>query len=180
MGYDQHTVHDTSFQTQFCCLPLVLANIRLWPLVPFFQISLKNSELKTTHNTFQDCHMHFFQQSFSKQLYMTTITVNLISSMDRALHLVITKVRVRFLGKLKIFFRFLFNHLGCSFYCKDHFHFHIFTCGSKYDSFHMIQFTTVTSYQNYSFVRSTHRPIHNCNHLSKTKFVVNVQQSKQK
>ena len=29
----------------------------------------------------------------------------------------------------------------------------------------MIQFTTVTSYQNYSFVRSTHRPINNCNHL---------------
>ena len=25
--------------------------------MPFFQISLKNSELKTTHNTFQDCRM---------------------------------------------------------------------------------------------------------------------------
>ena len=111
---------------------------------------------------------------------MTTITVNLISSMDRALHPVITKVRVWFLAKLKIFFRFLFNHLGCSFYCKDHFYFHIFICGSKYDSFHMIQFTTVTSHQNYSFVRSTHGPINNCNHLSKTKFVVNVQQRKQK
>ena len=78
------------------------------------------------------------------------------------------------------FFRFLFNHLGCSFYCKDHFHFHVFICGSKYDSFHMIQFTNVTSYQNCSFVRSTHGPINNCDHLSKTKFVVNVQQSKQK
>ena len=31
---------------------VALANIRLWPLVPFFQISLKNTELKTTHNTF--------------------------------------------------------------------------------------------------------------------------------
>jgi len=25
--------------------------------MPFFQISLKNSEFKTTHNTFQDCRM---------------------------------------------------------------------------------------------------------------------------
>ena len=35
----------------------------------FFQISLKNSELKTTHNAFQDCRVHFFRQPFSKQLY---------------------------------------------------------------------------------------------------------------
>ena len=35
----------------------------------FFQISLKNSELKTTHNAFRDCHVHFFRQPFSKQLY---------------------------------------------------------------------------------------------------------------
>ena len=34
--------------------------------VPLFQISLKNSELKTTHNTFQDCRVHFFQQTFLK------------------------------------------------------------------------------------------------------------------
>ena len=33
------------------------------------QISLKNSELKTTHNTFRDCRVHFFRQPFSKQLY---------------------------------------------------------------------------------------------------------------
>ena len=37
-----------SCRTYFCCFPLALANIRPWPLVPFFQISLKNSELKTT------------------------------------------------------------------------------------------------------------------------------------
>ena len=36
----------------------------------FFQISLKNSELKTTHNAFRDCRVHFFRQPFSKQLYM--------------------------------------------------------------------------------------------------------------
>ena len=35
----------------------------------FFQISLKNSELKTTQNAFRDCRVHFFRQSFSKQLY---------------------------------------------------------------------------------------------------------------
>ena len=35
----------------------------------FFQISLKNSELKTTHNAFQDCRVHFFRQPFWKQLY---------------------------------------------------------------------------------------------------------------
>ena len=52
--------------TYFCCLPSALANIRAWPLVPFFQISLKNSELKTTHNTFRDCRVHFFRQPFSK------------------------------------------------------------------------------------------------------------------
>ena len=40
-----------------------------FPLVPFFQISLKNSELKTTDNTFRDCRVHFFRQPFSKQLY---------------------------------------------------------------------------------------------------------------
>ena len=35
----------------------------------FFQISLKNSELKTTHNAFQDCRVYFFRQPFWKQLY---------------------------------------------------------------------------------------------------------------
>ena len=31
----------------------------------FFQISLKNRELKTTQNAFRDCRVHFSQQSFS-------------------------------------------------------------------------------------------------------------------
>ena len=60
---------DCSCRTYFCCFPLALANIRPWPLVPFFQISLKNSELKTTHDTFRDCRVHFFRQPFSKYLY---------------------------------------------------------------------------------------------------------------
>ena len=52
-GYDQYTVpDDCSCRTYFCCFPLALANICPWPPVPFFQISLKNRALKTTHNTF--------------------------------------------------------------------------------------------------------------------------------
>ena len=46
MGYDQYTVADTdrSCLMYFRCFPLTLADIRPWSLVPFFQISLKNSE----------------------------------------------------------------------------------------------------------------------------------------
>ena len=55
-----------SCRTYFCCFLLAFANKRPWPLVPFFQISSKNSELKTTHNTFRDCRVHFFRQPFSK------------------------------------------------------------------------------------------------------------------
>ena len=64
MGYDQYTVPDTSCRTYFCCFPSALANIYPWPLVPFSQISLKNSELKTAHNTFRDCRVHFFSTTF--------------------------------------------------------------------------------------------------------------------
>ena len=33
------------------------------------RLSLKNSDLKITHNTFRHCRVHFFRQPFSKQLY---------------------------------------------------------------------------------------------------------------
>ena len=62
IGYDQFTVPDTVAGY----FPLALANIHSWPLLPFSQISLKNGELKTTHNTIRDCRVHFFRQSFSK------------------------------------------------------------------------------------------------------------------
>ena len=65
MGYDQYNVPDTSCQTYFCCFPLALANSP-WPLDPLLQISLKNSELKTTRNTFRDCRTHFLRQPFLK------------------------------------------------------------------------------------------------------------------
>ena len=58
MGYNQYTCSwHCSCRTYFCCFPLALANIRPWNFLPFFEISLKNSELKTTHNTFRDCRM---------------------------------------------------------------------------------------------------------------------------
>ena len=54
MGYDQYTVPDTvTVESTFVAF-LALANIRPWPLLPLFEISLKNSEPKTTHNTFRD------------------------------------------------------------------------------------------------------------------------------
>ena len=72
MGYDQYMVpDDCSCRTYFCCFPWALAKICLWPPMPFFQISLKNKAPKTTHNTFPDCHVHFFWQPFSKWLYTT-------------------------------------------------------------------------------------------------------------
>ena len=47
LGYDQYT---EAFEDNF--LLIALANVHQWLLVPFFQISLKNSEHKTTLNTF--------------------------------------------------------------------------------------------------------------------------------
>ena len=38
--------------------------MRPWPLVSFFQTSLKSSELITTHNTFRDTRVHFFHTTF--------------------------------------------------------------------------------------------------------------------
>ena len=73
LGYNQYTVPtNCSYQTYFCCFSLALVSIRPWPLVPFFQISLENRADKTTHNTFQDCRVHFFRR-FSKQLYTCNV-----------------------------------------------------------------------------------------------------------
>ena len=69
MGYDQYTLPDTSCscRTYFYCFPLALTDIRPWPLMQLFQISLKNlSEHKTTQNTLRDGRVHFFRQPFSK------------------------------------------------------------------------------------------------------------------
>ena len=67
MEYDQYAVPDpVAVKTSFNCFPSARANTRPRFLVPSFQISLKNTELKTTHNTFRDCRVHFFRQPFSK------------------------------------------------------------------------------------------------------------------
>ena len=60
---------NSTFWTYFCCFSLALANILPWPLVPFFQISLKSSEFKTTHNTFRDCRVHFFDNLSRKRRF---------------------------------------------------------------------------------------------------------------
>ena len=65
MGYDQYTVPDNcSCPTYFCCFLSARTNVSPWPLVPFFRISLKNNELKTTHDTFRYGCVHLFQTTF--------------------------------------------------------------------------------------------------------------------
>ena len=68
MGYYQHTVPETiAVEPTFVAfLSHSQTYVHGWPLMPFFQISLKNRELKTIYNTFQDCCIHFFQQPFLK------------------------------------------------------------------------------------------------------------------
>ena len=68
------------------------------------------------------CHFHYDRVYY--ELTMACSPVGLISSVDRALRLVIPKVRVRFLMKAWILLGVFFNRLGCSFYCEDHDHFH--------------------------------------------------------
>ena len=46
----------------------VKAMLRKAGYVSFFQISLKNSALKETHNYFRDCRVHLFRQPFLKKL----------------------------------------------------------------------------------------------------------------
>ena len=67
MGYDQYTVPDTVAVESY--LLLLSFSIRKHTSIfshAIFHISLKNKELKTTHNTFRDCRVHFFRQPFSK------------------------------------------------------------------------------------------------------------------
>ena len=65
MGYDQYTFPDTvPVEPTFIAFRLALVNIRPWPLVSFFQISLKNSDLKSTHNTSRDCPCALFPTTF--------------------------------------------------------------------------------------------------------------------
>ena len=56
MEYEDVAVEPTFFR-----LPLALTKIRPLPIKPFSQISLKKNVLKTTHNNFRDCRVHFFR-----------------------------------------------------------------------------------------------------------------------
>ena len=69
MGYDQYMVPDTvSDEPAFVDFLYRLQSY----VLSFFQISLKNSELKTTHNTFWGCRMYFIRQPSSKQLFISS------------------------------------------------------------------------------------------------------------
>ena len=52
---------DVAVKPTFFRLRLAFAKIRPLPIKPFFQISLKKNVLKTTHNNFRDCRVHFFR-----------------------------------------------------------------------------------------------------------------------
>ena len=64
--WTMHCSWHCSCRTYFFYFRLALADNCSWPLMPLFQISLKNSELKTTHNTFRGCRVHFIWQPSSK------------------------------------------------------------------------------------------------------------------
>ena len=66
MGYVQYTFPDAVAVKPTFAAFLQHSQTRPWPLLPFFQISLKNSELKTTQNIFRGCRVHFIRQPFSK------------------------------------------------------------------------------------------------------------------
>ena len=63
-------INNVYCRAYFCYFPLALANVRHWPFVPFFQFSMKNSEIKTTHNTFRDDRVHIFSTTFLEILYI--------------------------------------------------------------------------------------------------------------
>ena len=75
MGYDQHTVPvpDTVAVEPTFVAFFSSGKHKFMASLAFFQISLKSSELKTTHNTFRDCRVHFFRQPFSKYLYIACV-----------------------------------------------------------------------------------------------------------
>ena len=104
MGYDQYTVPDNvAVEPTFVDF---LYHSQTYDLL-FFQISLKNSKLQTTHNTFWACRMYFIQQPSSKQLFISSrghckmmlvlqmsIRMNFILFLNSKLSLLTLNVRV--------------------------------------------------------------------------------------
>ena len=72
-------------RTHSSCFPLALAKIRPWPLVPFFQISLKNTELKTTHNAFGGIVACIFSDNFLEIAVCAWMNIGCVAriAMDR-------------------------------------------------------------------------------------------------
>ena len=71
IGNDQYTVFwHCCWWAYFCCFPLTLANIRPWLFVPFLTSYLKNSEIKTTLNTFRDCCVDFLLTFLEISVYL--------------------------------------------------------------------------------------------------------------
>ena len=67
MGYGQYTVsNECSCRTYICCFPVALENMSVAPRAILSDFFEEPSALKTTHNTFRDCRVHFFRQPCSK------------------------------------------------------------------------------------------------------------------
>ena len=110
MGYDQYTVSDDcTCRIYFCCFPLALAKHFHGLSCQFFQISLKNSELKTTHNAFQDCRVHFFD-NLSWNICIHRVTPTLLQ--NRVLPNQPLKSKIKPLSKL-IFKNHTFYYKCC-------------------------------------------------------------------
>ena len=83
-------------------IPLVLKHVQRW------RVSwIRSNHVKSTITGY----------------YELTVACSPVGSMHRALRPIIAKARVRFLVKPEVF-SFFFNRIGCSFYYKDHVHFH--------------------------------------------------------
>ena len=73
MGYDQYTVPDTvAVEPTFVSFSFSTRKHKSMVARAFFQIFLKNRELRISHNTFRECCVHFVRQPFSKQLSRNT------------------------------------------------------------------------------------------------------------
>ena len=83
--------------------------------------------------------------------------VEMVGLMDRVLYPVTAKLRLQFPVKPE-FFRFFFNHQGCSFNCKEHVRFQIFIHSSKYESFHTVMYTSIHVISTIRYIRNSQWP----------------------
>ena len=75
MGYDHYTVpNDCSCRTYFFLFSFSTRKRKSVASRAIFSNFFVEEWTKTTHNTSRDCRVHFFQQAFSKQLYIIIMT----------------------------------------------------------------------------------------------------------